>query len=451
MARYHLLRQLALVVVGLVAVLVIAGQLARADAGPSPADPEDSLPAWASDGVHVAFERQVPGGNWVFSMTSAGKDTSQAGASGEVRGYVPGSTHLLVQSNGETLVITGSRFQGPLVTLSGTDATASPDGSHVAYVRNGNLFVARIDGSDARVASTNVQPPSDDLLGPVWSPDGGHIAIASGRELLIVKADGSGVTTVSTPSSENVDPTWSPDGSTIAFESNTQHWSIWVSRADGSDVHQLIGGESDNRFPQFSPVSSMLAFISDRQRLRGGATQYQYALYTQPISSAIATKLVDDVHPYSPPRWSPTAALIAVAAGQECQRWGIYVVVSSIGSRAHRHSNRCRFDGAASADTIHGTQYFDIINGNGGNDVIHGLGGSDKISGESGNDTIYGDIGNDFILGGPGDDRINGGSGNDTIIGGNGRDRIDCGLGNDTVEGAGPLDTIARNCEHVKR
>ena len=452
MAKYHALRQLALVAVGLVAVLVIAGQLARADAGPSPLDPEDSLPAWASDGVHVAFERHVPGANWVFSMTSAGKDTSIAGTSGVLRGFIPGTAYMLVESRGETLVITGSRIQGPLATLPGIAATASPDGSRVAYVRNGSLFVARDDGSGERVVSTNVRPPPDDLLGPVWSPDGARIAVASGAALLVVNADGSGVTTVFHGSSENVNPTWSPDGGTIAFESNdTPHWSIWVVRAGGSDAHQLIGGESNNRFPQFSPVSNTLAFISDRQRIRGGATQYQYALYLQPFASSIATKLVDDVHPYSPPRWSPTAALIAVSAGQECQRWGVYVVESAIGSRAHRRSNLCRFDGTSSADTIHGTQYFDIINGNGGNDVIHGLGGSDKISGESGNDTIYGGEGNDFILGGPGDDRIDGGSGNDTIIGGNGRDRIDCGLGNDTVEGAGPFDTIARNCEHVKR
>ena len=78
-AKSHLLRQLALVVIGLVAVLVIAGQLARADAGLSPADPEDSLPAWASDGVHVAFERKVPAATCVFSTTSAGKDTGVCG------------------------------------------------------------------------------------------------------------------------------------------------------------------------------------------------------------------------------------------------------------------------------------------------------------------------------------------------------------------------------------
>ncbi len=110
-------------------------------------------------------------------------------------------------------------------------------------------------------------------------------------------------------------------------------------------------------------------------------------------------KLVDDVHPYSPPRWSPTAALIAVSAGQECCRWGIYITRSELGSQPHR----CRFNGTSGADTIHGSQYFDLVNGLGGSDVIYGLGGNDKISGNGGNDTIYGGAGNDFILAGPGE------------------------------------------------
>jgi Tol biopolymer transport system component len=452
MAKSHLLRQLALLGIGLVVVLVVAAQLARADAGPSPADPQDSLPAWASDGVHVAFERQVPANTRVFSMTSAGKDTSLTGGGGELRGYVPGSTNQLLQTGDETLVITASRFDGPLATLRGTDATASPDGRRVAYVRDGILYVAGIDGSGEHIASTNVFPPPSDILGPVWSPDGSRIVVASGSSLMRINADGSGVETLFSGAGQSVNPSWSADGSTIAFERNdTPHSTIWVVHQDRSDAHQLIGGESDNRFPQFSPVSSTLAFISDRMRLHGGATQYQYALYLQPLTSSIASKIADDVHPYSPPRWSPTAALIAVAAGQECQRWGIYIVQGVVGAKAHRNSNVCRFDGTPSADTIRGSQYFDIINGKGGNDVVYGLGGNDKISGENGNDTISGGIGNDFILAGPGNDRIYGGSGNDTIIPGNGRDRIDCGLGNDTVEGAGPLDTIARNCEHVRR
>ena len=50
-------KQLFVVVLALVAVLVAAGSLARAAAGPGPNDIQDSLPAWSSDGVDIAFVR----------------------------------------------------------------------------------------------------------------------------------------------------------------------------------------------------------------------------------------------------------------------------------------------------------------------------------------------------------------------------------------------------------
>jgi Ca2+-binding RTX toxin-like protein len=447
-------RQLAFLVVGLVAVLVLAGQLARAAAGPSPGDPQDESPFWASDGVGLAFQRQVVGASHILFTTSSGKGgVTLAPSSGTLRGYVPGTMHLLVGIDaGQTLVLTGGRYDGPVTALRGADATASPDGRRVAYLRDGALYVAAIDGSGERAVASDVSPPSWDLAGPVWSPDSTRITIASGSSLLLVQADGGGSRTLFSGDNQSVNPSWSPDGGTIAFERNAAaFWQIWVVHPDGTGARELIGGSSNDRYPQFSPVSDTLAFISDRQHARGGATQYQFALYTQALSDTVAHKLVDDVHPYSPARWSPTAALIAVSAGHECRRWGIYVVRSNVGSVPHRRSNVCRYTGTPAADTIHGSNSFDIINGLGGDDTIYGLDGNDKISANAGDDTILGQNGNDFILAGPGDDRVFGGPGNDTIIGGNGVDRIDCGPGNDTVDAAGPRDLIARNCEHIHR
>jgi Ca2+-binding RTX toxin-like protein len=384
-------------------------------------------------------------------MTSAGKDTFAPFTTGRLRGYVPGTSELLVQQDDHTLVSVGGRYQPPPLVLPGIDATASRDGTHVAYLRGGTLYSARSDGSGERALASGVAPPSWDIAGPVWSPDDRRIVVASGSSLLLVQADGSGSRVLYTGKNQSVNPSWSPDGQTIAFENNGQpHWTIWTVRADGSGAHQLSAGTANDRYPQFSPFNNSIAFISDMQHAKGGATQYQFALYVLQQGGLRALKLVDDVHPYSPPRWSPTAVLIAVAAGQECRRWGIYIV-NSAGSRPHRHSNVCRFDGTGGIDTLHGSPYFDLINGLGGDDHLYGYLGNDKISGEGGNDVIVGGAGNDFILGGPGDDRISGGTGNDVIIGGNGRDVIDCGAGNDTVEGAGPLDRIAKNCEHVRR
>jgi hypothetical protein len=447
-------RQLVLVIAGLVMVLTLAGRLAHATAGPEPDDPQDSLPVFASDGVHVAFERAVPLGRNVLSMTSAGRELSVASPVAELRGYVPGTTHLLIQiSDHDSQVISGNIHDGPIALVHGTNATASPDGRRVAYLRNGILYVASIDGSGERAIAMGIAPPSWDVVGPAWSPDATRIAIASGSSLLVVNTDGSGSKVIWSGPNQNVNPSWSADGLQVAWETNADaHWAIWVS-ADCSRCgpRMLLASPTANyRLPQFSPVSSnTLAFISDRQHARGGATRYQFALYTEQLSSPVVHKLVDDVHPYSPPRWSPTAALIAVSAGQECRRWGIYITRPEVGSRPHRRSNICRFEGTRAADTIYGSPYFDLMNGLGGNDILDGSAGNDKISGDGGNDTIYGGKGNDFIFGGPGNDRIFGGPGDDTIIGGNGVDRIDCGAGIDTVEAAGPLDIIARNCEHV--
>jgi len=458
--------RLLLVVLGLVGALLTAGQLARAAAGPEANDIQDSLPYWNADGTRVAFERTAPGLQHVVTMSASGKDLFVATFTGLVRGFVPGAAtppYLLVQTDDNTILTIGGRFAGPAAEVHGVDATASPDGTRLAYLRNGTLYVARIDTvalntfpvpvpAETAVA-TAVEPPSWDVTGPVWSPDGTRIAIASGSSLLLVNANGSGSRVLFSGANQSVNPSWSPDGSTIAFERNdTPHWQIWTIPVNGTshDAHAWLSGESNFRFPQFSPHSNTIAFISDKQHAKGGATQYQFALYVKPLDGGVAHKLVDDVHPYSPPRWSPTAALIAVAAGQECRRWGIYVGRSDVGSRFTRRSNVCRYDGTAAADTIHGSPYFDIINGLAGNDRLYGFWGNDKILGEAGNDTIVGDAGNDVLFGGPGDDVISGGSGNDIIIGGPGADRIDCGPGNDTVEGVDRFDHVAKNCEHVR-
>jgi hypothetical protein len=121
-------REFALLVLGLVGVLLAAGQLARAAAGPGPNDVQDSLPAWAADGVHIAFERTAPGLEHVLVTTSAGKDTHLASDAGEIRGYL--DSKLLIQI-GSTAAreTTSSRVPG---RSTGSRATASTSGDKLA-------------------------------------------------------------------------------------------------------------------------------------------------------------------------------------------------------------------------------------------------------------------------------------------------------------------------------
>jgi Tol biopolymer transport system component len=320
--------------------LLLAGLVLLLSAGAAAAN-NDSNPYWSWDARYVGFTREATRTHTHLAYaTSVGHGGEWQLGLGEVRGWQPhGDGDLVLVQHGTT----GTSVVGRSGSFDGIDATWSPDGTRIAYLSHGVLYVSGVGGYDGRPVAFGIAPPSWDVTGPVWSPDGSLIAIASGSSIYSVQADGSGSTVVFSGPNQNVNPSWSPGGDTIAFESNADStsWSIWLVGADGSSPHPLANGGWNDRFPQWGPFGDRLAFISDRQERRGGATRYQYALFVETVGGGRPTKILDDVHPTTPPRWSPTGAQIAVAAGQTCRRWGIYVVRADGPLRAQRRSNRC--------------------------------------------------------------------------------------------------------------
>jgi len=109
---------------------------------------------------------------------------------------------------------------------------------------------------------------------------------------------------------------------------------------------------------------------------------------------------------------------------------------------------RCQVDGRVviatnGNDTRVGTRGTDLMYGLGGNDLLRGIDGADCLAGGSGDDRLFAGSGNDYVFGNTGTDRLAGEAGNDELYGNAGNDRITGGSGRDLLDGSTGNDHIS--------
>lgn len=134
---------------------------------------------------------------------------------------------------------------GCLVTLYATTVTAAP---RLAYEKNGAVWVADIDGQNARKIAEGAWP---DL-----SPDGSKIAFNTNGDInkvparLIAIADvatGKVTTLKNIPGENSHSPHWSPDGKSLIFRTYTGvDWDIGFIHADDTGfryIHKTAKGD----------------------------------------------------------------------------------------------------------------------------------------------------------------------------------------------------------------
>jgi Tol biopolymer transport system component len=197
----------------------------------------DLEPAWAPDGLKIAFagHRFYAGELATNAILVMGADGSgeRKLALGRKPGYAPTWSYSPTWSP-DGLRIAFSRFHGTLEPRNPKGDfdvwTMSADGSNQHHLRETCCYAA-------------------------WSPDGESIAYMRGGDIYLMRPDGTDRRQLTHGRAFDVDPSWSPDSGQIAFASDRSgNFDIWVVNVDGSDLRRLTHDPADEGQPAWSPA-----------------------------------------------------------------------------------------------------------------------------------------------------------------------------------------------------
>jgi len=191
---------------------------------------------------------------------------------GTAPAWSPDGSKLAFVRDG-TVYVAGPDGSGATGVGPGTSAGWSPDGSRLVVSRydgvaqpgraQGTLQLVVITLSDG--SETQITDGTTDALLPAWSPEGSTIAFTTATALETIPAEGGTPTPLSLPGVKtNGGVSWSPDGWYLEFlDSGGQ---VWTAAADGSRARQLtytlVGPNSFAERPAWSPDGSTIAWTA---------------------------------------------------------------------------------------------------------------------------------------------------------------------------------------------
>lgn len=100
---------------------------------------------------------------------------------------------------------------------------------------------------------------------PAWSPDGRRFACIIEGDVWVMRADGTDARQITATIEEERDPSWTPDGTRVLFVRSSYGGPahIYAASADGKEVQRLRDEAGHYLWPRLSPDGRLLAYFTD--------------------------------------------------------------------------------------------------------------------------------------------------------------------------------------------
>jgi dipeptidyl aminopeptidase/acylaminoacyl peptidase len=164
----------------------------------------------------------------------------------------------------------------------------------VEGVAKGGLFAVK-----AGRLNQLTEDPTD--TEPAFSPDGRTIAFVRGGDVYSVRPDGSGLRHLTSGAEHDSAPIVSPDGKRVVFERRAAADAaadLYVVRVLGGGLRALTSGEEDDHGADFSPDGRTIVFVRD-----GGGPNTKDDLWSMRASGARLARLTHTGVDEFKPRW----------------------------------------------------------------------------------------------------------------------------------------------------